>query len=170
MRRWAWLAAAALSAGCAADPRDGYSTRSVYASDIRTVAVPMFENATFTPGIEAQVTEAVIKELQARTPWRVTDASRADAVLTGVVRAADLARLSADPRTGLMQELAVRVSVDFDLRDNRTGAVVVSRRGFTAVDTFVPARGTGERLEVGQASAVERLARDVVAQLRGTNW
>lgn len=170
MRRGAWLAAAVLSAGCAADPREGYSTQSVYTSDIRTVAVPMFENATFTPGIEAQVTEAVIKEMQARTPWRVTDASRADAVLTGVVRAADLSRLSADPRTGLMQELAVRVSVDFDLRDNRTGAVVVSRRGFTAVDTFVPARGTGERLEVGQASAVERLARDVVAQLRGANW
>lgn len=163
------LVLAALGA-CAADPKEGYSTRSVYSSDIRTVAVPMFENATFSAGIEARVTEAVIKELQARTPWRLADGAAADAVLTGVVRTADLSRMSAGPRTGLMQELGVRVSVDFDLRDNRSGALVVSRRGFTAVDTFVPARGTGERLEVGESAAVERLARDMVAQLRGANW
>jgi len=161
---WASLAA------CAADPREGYSTRSVYTGDIRTIAVPMFENVTFAAGLEAQVTEAVIKEIQARTPWRVVDGASADAMLTGVVRASDLSRMSADPRTGLMQELGVRVSVDFDLRDHRTGALVVSRRGFTAVDAFVPARGTGERLEVGQSSAVQRLARDMVAQLRGANW
>ncbi len=170
VRVWPAAVLGAALWGCAADPREGYSTRDVFSSDIRTVAVPMFENATFTPGIEAQVTEAVIKELQARTSWRVTESAGADAVLTGVVRGSDLSRLSVDPRTGLMQELGVRVSVDFDLRDNRTGAVLVSRRGFTAVDTFVPARGTGERLEVGQGSAVERLARDLVAQLRGANW
>lgn len=165
----AGLAASPLVGGCASDPRQGYSFSDTHSTEFRTVSVPIFENATFTPGIEAELTEAIIKEINARTPWRVTDSSSADTTLAGVVRTADLGRLSTDPRTGLVQELAVRVTIDFDWRDNRTGKVLRSRRSFTGVDTFVPARGTGERIDAGQRSAIDRLARDVVAELR-SDW
>ncbi len=171
MRGMATLLLTALLAagGCATDPKDGYSFQSTFGADIKTVTVPIFDNYTYTPELPVDITEAVIKELQRMTPWAVTDAEHADATLSGVVRSIEMKKLSADPDSGLVQEMAVTVVIDFDLRDNRSGKVLVSRRRFAGVDTFVPTRGTGERLEVGQRAAVGRMSRDIVGELRA-DW
>lgn len=169
MRAALGVAACVLLAGCASDPRRGYSFESTFATDIRTISVPMFDNYTYSPELSAEVTEAVIKELQRTTPWAVTSSANADTTLTGVVTSAELRKLSADRNTGFVQELATRVVVDFEWVDNRTGKVLSSRRGFAGLDTFVPARPTGERIEVGQRGAVQTLARDLVSQLR-SGW
>lgn len=163
------LAAAAILGGCAADPKEGYSFQSTFGSDIKSVTVPIFDNYTYTPELPVDITDAIIKQLQSTTPWAVTDREHADATLSGVVRSIEMKKLSADPDSGLVQEMSVTVVVDFDLRDNRSGKVLVSRRRFAGVDTFVPTRGTGERLEVGQRAAVGRLARDIVGELRA-DW
>ena len=63
----------------------------------------------------------------------------------------------------------VELRVDFDWQDNRTGKTLVARRSFSALDTFVPAQGTGERIEKGQHGVIQQLARDLVAELR-TTW
>jgi hypothetical protein len=65
-----------------------------------------------------------------------------------------------------VQELGVQLTVDFEWVDNRTGKTIVARRSFTAQSTFIPQRGVGERLETGKSAAVQRLARDIVAELR----
>lgn len=169
MRLALGVTACVLLAGCASDPRQGYSFESTFATDIRTISVPMFDNYTYSPELSAEVTEAVIKELQRTTPWAVTSSANADTTLTGVVTSAELRKLSADRNTGFVQELATRVVVDFEWVDNRTGKVLSSRRGFAGLDTFVPARPTGERIEVGQRGAVQTLARDLVSQLR-SGW
>ena len=161
-------AAALLCGGCSQDPKDGYSFQSVYAKNVKSVTVPIFENYTYTPELPTQLTEGLIKELQTRTPWAVTDREHADATLSGVVRSVELRKLSSDSNSGLVQEVAVTVLVDFELRDNRTGKVIMSRRRFAGTDTFVPSRGTGERIEVGQTAAVGRLSRDIVSELRST--
>ena len=87
------LALAAL-AGCAADPRKGYSFQSTYDTSITTVAVPIFVNSTMHTGIETDLTDAIIKELQRETPWRVSQAETADAVLKGTFNSVLLIRLS----------------------------------------------------------------------------
>lgn len=156
-------------AGCASDPTQGYSFRSTYGESIRTVAVPVFENRTYAKGIEVALTEAVIKEIQRSTPWAVVPREQADSVLAGSITDSSLRALSTSRRTGLVQEMAVKLTVDFDWTSSRTGQVLVSRRAFDAVETFVPARGTGERLELGEAAAVQEMARDIVAELR-SNW
>lgn len=163
------VVAAALLAGCAANPKDGYSFAPVYSANIKSVTVPIFENYTYTPELPTQLTDAVIKEMQTRTPWGVTDREHADATLSGIIRTIELRKLSQDPNSGLDLEVAVTVVVDFEFRDNRSGKVILSRRHFAGTDTFVPVAGTGERLEVGQTAAVGRLARDIVSELR-TNW
>lgn len=152
---------------CSSDPARGYSFRPTIGGDAETISVPVFENRTYAPGIEAELTEAIIKELQRTTTLRVTNARSADTTLSGSVTRTDMQRISLNSTTGLVQELAVRVTVDFQWKDNRTGKPLVARRNFTAVDSFAPARGTGEQLEDGRHSATQQLARDIVAELRG---
>lgn len=156
----------ALLAGCAADPRSGYSSESTFPAGIETVSIDIFDNYSTTPGVETALTEAVIKEIQRSSGMRVVSKGRADSTLRGVVTAVSLRRLSLEPTTGMVQELAVSITVDFDWKDVRTGNTLTSRRGFAAADTFVPARPTGEPLSTGLDSATQRLAQDIVNELR----
>jgi hypothetical protein len=80
-----------------------------------------------------------------------------------------LRTLSTGRVTGMAQEVAVTVTVDFDLRLSANGRGLVSRRNFQGVGTFVPAQGTQERIELGQSVSVQRLARDMVSELR-SSW
>ncbi len=157
------------AAGCASDPTKGYAFGSAHRQDIRTVAVPMFDNTTFSHGLEAQLTDAVITEVHRTTPWRVAPAQTAETALTGTITGASLRRLSRQQGTGLAQELAVELTVSFEWKDARTGEILVSRRGFRSADTFTPAQGVEERLELGQRGAIDRLAKDMVAELR-SSW
>lgn len=152
--------------GCSTDPRSGYSFDSPFPAGVSSVHVPMFANATPNPGQEVLLTEAVIKEIRRTAGWNVVQSPTADTTLTGTLIASDLRVLSNDSRTGLVQEMAVRIVVDFEWRDNRTGQVLVARRGFAGTDTFIPSRGVGERLEVGQFAATQDLARGIVGELR----
>ncbi len=164
----ALLPAMLLVGGCASDPKEGYSFSSAHNQDVRTIAIEIFENDTYSTGVEAQLTEAIGKEIMRTTQWRIASTRVADTVLSGTVTNSDLKALSSDQRTGLVQELGLRLTVDFDWRNNRTGKTLVSRKSFSAMDTFVPAIRTGERIETGQATTVEALAKSIVAELRST--
>ena len=50
---------------------------------INTVSVPIFENDTYRRGLEYQLTEAVQKEIQTRTPYRLARGTDAE-IRTGV--------------------------------------------------------------------------------------
>jgi len=157
--------------GCASDPRSGYSTSTTFPEDTSTISVPIFKNTSTTVGIEAGVTEAIIKELQRQSGMRVVSSEGsggggADSRLRGVITQVQLRKMSVRSGTGLVQELAYQITVDFDWKDERTGKVLVSRREFTATDTFVPATGVGERIEVGLNATTQRLAKDIVNEMR----
>ena len=165
----ALVGAALLAPACASDPSRGYSFNSAYREDIATIAVPVFKNETYAHGVESDLTDAVIKEIHRSTPWRVTPAERADTTLRGVITGAELRSLRKNPDSGLVQEMAYQFTVSFEWQDNRTGRALVSRRGFKGAETFVPAYGAEEKLELGQAATADQLARDIVASLR-SSW
>jgi len=73
------LLASALS-GCA-----GYQigAAALYPPDIRTVYVPMFESNSFRRHLGERLTEAVMKEIERNTPFKVVGTPNADSVLTG---------------------------------------------------------------------------------------
>ncbi len=154
---------------CASDPSEGYSFSSSHATNISTVHVPMFKNPTFHRGLEVELTDAIIKEIQQSTPWKVTSDAVAETSLGGTITDVSMRRLSANRDSGLAQELAVSITVDFDWIDARTGKTLASRRSFSASETFVPSHPVGERLEVGEHAAIQQLARDIVAELR-SGW
>jgi hypothetical protein len=157
-------------ASCSSDPREGYAFNAAYDSGIRSIAVPVFDNQTFSLEVPIEVTESIIKELQRVTPWAVTASDRADTILRGVVTRVDMRKLAQDPNSGFTQETAITVTIDFDWIDSRSGKTLLSRRSYTGTDTFTPTRGTGERMEVGQRGAIQRLAADVVGEMRKDGW
>lgn len=160
------LAVVPIMGGCSSDPSRGYAFAEPYDASVRTVGVPVFANQTFARGTELTLTDAIIKQIQQQTPWRVVSPERADTVIEGVITNAELGVLSNDPRTGLTQEQTYRLTIRFSWRDNRTGETRVARENFTATGVFAPARGAGERIEVGQRDAIDELARDIVATMR----
>src|SRR5947207_12069979 len=64
----------------------GYTTRPNYDPGIRTIRVPIFKNYTYIRGLEFELTKAVIREIQVRTPFKVVSADcPADTELTGTI-------------------------------------------------------------------------------------
>lgn len=156
--------------GCASDPHKGYAFASTYDRSVRTIAVPVFDNASFTPGLEQTLTEAIVKRIQSNTPWRVVGRDSADTVLTGTIEDVRFQQLTRTRGTGFVQEQIFTLRAGFTWRDNRTGETRVRREHFSASSTFTPARGLGgepgERVEIGQRAAIDELARAIVAELR----
>lgn len=163
------MSAAALSvSGCSSDPTKGYSFANTYDTETRTIQVPIFQNKTYYKGVESELSEAIIHEVQNKTPWIIDPSPAADSTLNGTITSVQLRRTAIDP-SGYVQELGYIITVDFEWVDNTTGKTIVGRRNFSGADTFVPTRGVSEKIEYGQTSAAQRMAKDIVSELR-TKW
>lgn len=165
-----------IASGCASrEPRAersgafGYRFDDGFDTSRATIALPIFVNNTFSTGLEIDLAAAVAAEVDRATPWSITDEQAADGVLRGVIAYANIRPLATGRGTGYVSEIAYQITVDFEYVDNRSGEVIVGRRGFSSSGTWIAARSVGERIEVGQLAAVERLARDIVAELR-SDW
>ena len=151
----------ALLGGC------GYTLGDGFATDIRTVHVPIFASESFRPGQGERLTEAVHKQIELRTPYRVvTAAEQADTRLVGRVVSADK-RMLTETRFDDVRELQVAYTLDLRWEDVRTGRLLASRQvrldglgGLLSTATFAPE--VGQSLATAQQQAIDRLARDVV--------
>ncbi len=156
-------------AGCSNDPTQGYSSKTTFREDISSVAVPIFTNDAYTRDVEFELTDALVKEIEARTPYKVTSQAKADTVLIGHIRSIHLDQLSKSRTTKLAEEVIVKVTIDFEWKDLRSGQTLVSRKDYSGFGLFVPSKPSSEPIELGQFAAVEQLARDVVGEMR-SNW
>ena len=155
------------ASGCA-----GYQmgVRSLYPPDISTVYVPMFESDSFRRNLGERLTEAVIKEVELKTPYKVVGSPDADSVLTG--------RLVQDRKRVLVEDQndeARTIQLDFGVEvtwANRRGDLVrdpimlampadVVSIGASA--TLVPE--AGQSIATAQQKAIDRLAQQIVATM-----
>ena len=169
IRRIIALLGLALFAGCASDPSEGWSAASAWSDDIRTVSVGLFENATPNRQLEFEFTDALIKEIEARTPYKVTAPGRADTIVTGRIRRVDHRQLSKSTLTGLSEEVTVSVTIDLTWTDLRTGESLLELESFVANSLFVPSNPTQEPIELGEFGVAQRLAHDVVTEMQA-DW
>lgn len=105
---------AATATGC------GYSIRQPYNREIRTVYVPVFRNLTYRRDLNLMLTEAVCKEIEKRTPYKVVGSPEgADSQLSGEVTFADKNLVVENPQNLPRQLSASLVStvVWKDIRD-----------------------------------------------------
>lgn len=161
--RWRVLAAAlwTLASGC------GYIVGNGFGPEIRTVSVPLFQNDTYRRNIEYQLTEAVQKEIQTRTPFRLASGDEADTRLLGrivQIRKDVLGETQYDDPRELQFTIQVRVTWE----DLRTGRILAEQQVPLSPD-MIPVSGQAEFApEVGQSlatatqDAVNRLARKIV--------
>lgn len=152
------LAAAGL-AGC------GYTTKTNFPTDVQSVQVKMFGNRSFYRGVEFDLTEAVVKEIELRTPYKVVSNAAADTLLEGTVVGVSQVRLSRRREGGLPQEMEVQIMVDFVWRNQRTGRIITDRKGLTVVGRYVPA--ARETLAAGEHEAVQKMAAQIVSSMAG---
>ena len=157
-----------LTTGCA-----GYQlgTRSLYRPDIRTVFVPVFESDSYRRNLGEQLTEAVVKEIELRTPYKVVHHPDADSVLTGRLISATK-NVVAENRNDIPRDIETDLVVQVDWRDQR-GQFLLQEASFTYSPlSFSVAESTNLIPEAGQSvanthlDATRRLAQQIVVQMQ----
>ena len=152
--------------GCDTGPGTGWSNASPFDTTLRTIAVPVFANATPERKLSQNLTEAIVKEIESVTPWKVTGQGQADTMLRGTVTRYRLIMMSKDPTTGLANEMLVEATVDFQWIDLLTGEPILARSGFAASALFTPSRPSQQPIELGRFEVVQILSRDIVDTLQ----
>lgn len=152
----------------------GYMLGNGFSPDIRTVSVPIFENDTFRRGLEYQLTEAVQKEIQSRTPYRLARGSDADTRLTGrIVQARKdvLGENNNDDPRQLQFSILVRVTWE----NLRTGEILAQQEVPVAPEAIPLLTQAGFAPELGQSqatatqTAIDQMARQITNMME-TPW
>ena len=104
---------------------------------IQTIAVPAFSNATSEFKIEQHLTQAVVRELLARTRYDVvSDDLAADATLMGTVVLFDAIPQNFDPLTGRATSVTTVTRVHVTLFDRKDGAELYSNPDLSHRETY----------------------------------
>ena len=162
-----WLLLLAATAGCATY-RFGH--QSLYRPDVRTVFVPVFESDSLRPQLGERLTEAVIREIQTRTPYKVVATPDADSTLSGKISRETkrvMAKNKYNDSRGLETELTAQVrwvSRRGDVLMQST-SIPFAPLGLQAVadSYFMPE--AGQSLATAQQAAISRMAREIVGQM-----
>ena len=129
--------------------------------DVKTIAVPAFQNLSSRYKIEQTLARAVTRELIERTPFRVTpDPAQADAVLKGIVKDVQAGAVSFDATTGRANSLQVVVNASVELVDEHSKKVLFSNPNYTFREEYAIS-ATNSQLFEEDAPALERLSRDL---------
>jgi hypothetical protein len=157
----AWAVAAA---GCA-PYRIG--THSLYSCDIRTVYVPVFESNSFRRGLGERLTEAVQKEIERRTPYKVVGSPNADSILTGRILT-EIKGVSVEVSTDEPRELQYYFTLQLDWKDKdgvelqpmQPVPVPMSLVTVFNSNAFYPE--LGQSITTAEQETIDQLARQIV--------
>jgi hypothetical protein len=154
-------------AGCA-----GYQagTGSLYAPDVTTVYVPMIESESFRRDLGERLTEAVVKEIELKTPYKVVGTPDADSVLSARLlndtrhvlaeNSFDQARLS---ETDLRAEVTWLNRRRLPIVPAQTIALPPELVSITQSSNLMPE--IGQSVATTQQQAIERLAQQIVSTM-----
>jgi hypothetical protein len=167
----ALLCCAVSSAGCAAYQ---FGSASMFRPGIRTVHVPVVRNATFRHDLGVRLSEALVKEIERRTPYKVTGDPNADTTLScrivSETKSVLTETVSDDPRA-LDAVIAVRATWT-----GRSGEMLMQNSiipsndlaiSFNQDARFVPQ--AGQSIDSATQVAIENLAERIVSQME-TRW
>ena len=156
-----------LTAGCAAYR---FGPESLFVPGIRTVHVPIVRNDTFRHDLGVRLSEALVKEIERRTPYKVTGDPSADSTLTCRISNESKSVLtetdSDDPRA-LNAALTVRATWT-----SCNGNMLMQNSLIPTEDLaitfgqdarFVPE--AGQSIDSATQSAIESLAERIVSQM-----
>jgi len=126
---------------------------------IHTIAVPAFENVTTSYRIEQRLTSATVHEFIAVTPYKISSAQSADAVLRGKVLTLEAVPLLFDTQTGRATTMLVTVRCEVTLTETNTQKVLFHTDKFVFRNEYEISTDI-RSFFAEQDPALERLARD----------
>ncbi len=156
-----------LFCGCA-----GYQLgqRSLYRGDIRSVHVPVVQSASYRRHLGERLTEAIVKEIELKTPYKVVDAASADSVLA-VRLASESKRVLSETINDDVRDYETDFFVQMSWSDRRGDLIAGGTnipfapllRNISQHTNFVPEGG--QSLTTAQQEALQRLAEQIVGQM-----
>jgi hypothetical protein len=151
-----------------------YGSRSLFRDDVRTIYVPVSRNDTFRDDLGVRLTEAVIRQIEIRTPYKVTDDPNADSTLslrfTGESKRVLTETINDDPRALDVIVLCQAAWVDRSgcpLMQNRMSVGGDLATEFIQSERLVPEAGQSTQSTL--QAAIEDLADRIVSQME-TRW
>jgi len=159
------LLAFTLLSGCASYQ---IGNQTLYPMEIHTVYVPMFESASFRRNLGERLTEAVMKEIELKTPYKVVSDPNADSILSGRI-VQEGKQVLINSRVGDPRELQVNIRVMVGWTD-RQGRMIRESAAVPLPSELIDVQGTGDVVpEVGQSiasaqqQAIQRVAEQIVS-------
>ena len=150
------------------DPTKGYSTRSLYADNIRTVHVAMFDNQTFRRGIEFELTRAVSLQIELNTPFKViADRHRADTILSGTILSISETTLAQQRDLDRPLENQVIFSIELTWKDLRSAELLLDKKRIKATGDYAVLAAAGR--DTASRQAVNEIAA-VITELMQASW
>jgi hypothetical protein len=141
-------------------------TDTLYPVDVRTVYVPMFESESFRRHLGERLTEAVCKQIETDTPFKVVNSPNADSVLSGRI-VSDTKRTIVENRFDDVRDSEYNMQVIVTWA-NRKGDVIQQQ----SVPITPPLIDIGARSDIvpefgrstasQQQAAIDKLARQIV--------
>ena len=131
---------------------------------IHIIAVPALENTTTSYRIEQKLTSATVREFLAATPYKVSSADSADAVLRGKVLSLEAVPLLFDTTTGRATTMLVTVKCEITLTQTDTQKVLYHADNFVFRNEYEISTDVKSFFSE-QDPALDRLARDFAQRL-----
>lgn len=156
--------------GCAAYR---FGSQTLYAPDVATVYVPMIESDSFRRDLGERLTEAVVKEIEAKTPFKVVGTpDGADSILAARIvndrKKVQIENQNDDPRA-IQYNLAAEVTWVNRRRQQPlmpATAVVVPPELFLPITQTAPLIAeAGQSVATQQQQAIQRMAEQIVATM-----
>lgn len=152
-----FVGATFLLAGC------GYRTERPFRTDVKSVAVDIFDTKEFRRNLELQLAEALTKRLEAETPYKLMKKDVADTVLSGEIIEVRQSTIGRDFRNNLPRETSATMVVAFRWKDLRTGQTLIDRPRFVQTVDYV--RPLNEDFYHASQRICDRMAERIVEQM-----
>lgn len=153
-----------LLSGCVGSSSD-YSNQWIYPEDVSSVYVEMFDSLSFRRGHEYTLTDAIAKQIEASTPYKiVSDRNLADTVLSGQITSIGTGTLATDRETGRNLENEAYVYVSVSWQNLKTGELLIDSENISASSSF--SNQLGQDFEYGASVAVNRAAKRIVERMQ----
>ncbi len=146
----------------------GYSNTTLYPKEVTSVCVRMFDNRTFWRNMEYDLTDALSKRIEAKTPYKIiSDDDLADTVISGQITNVRKSVLIRDREIGsaLQNEMLIQAVVSW--KNLKTGELLIDSQEISAASQYSESLNQG----VGYATnlAANKLAERII-ELMETRW
>lgn len=116
----------------------GYTTKPQYPSNIHTVYVPIFKNLTLWRGLEFDLTRAVIREIESKTPYKVvSNPDCADTELKGTIVSLNKNVINRN-QLNEIREAETTLAVEITWKDLHTQEILSRPRPPGLANTSIP--------------------------------